>query len=123
METGRRDCSAKATGPTLMYLLSIRSDSSAAEIPQRSEGPQAHTGLPSPGLQSQDEEFPQNLAMKNSRNFIHQSEMEGCWKPRCPLIRQAHRLTCSQALIMGFCRGMTVQEAPETFRERLGCMA
>ena len=60
-------------------------DISAAELPLRSQGSQSHTVLTSSEHRFREEELPQHLAVKISRDSFHAGETEGCWKPRCPL--------------------------------------
>lgn len=84
----------------------------------RSEGPQPHTELSSLEHQCQEEE-PPHLAVKNSGNSNRPGEIE----LRHLLKGPAHRLTCSQTVTLGSSRGSTAQEAQETYREKLSCVA
>lgn len=54
---------------------------------------------------------------------FYPDEMEGCWKPRCPLQGPAHRLTSSQKLTFSSSKGIAAQKTTEKYREELNCVA
>lgn len=49
-----------------VWLLRIKRDVSAAEVPWRSEGSQPHGRLPRPGFKCQKEKSPQPVAVRTS---------------------------------------------------------
>lgn len=63
------------------------------------------------------------MAMKICRGSDLLGEKEGCWKARHPLRRPMHRLTCSQAMPLVSSGGRAAPEDPETYWERLSCVA
>lgn len=64
--------------------------------------------LPMPGRG-----LPTTSGIKNQQGFCP-GELEGFWKPRCPLKGPTHRLTGSETLTLSPSKGTAVQKAPET---------
>lgn len=55
---------------------------------------------------------------KKTVGILSQHETVSKWKPRCPFKGTVGIFTHSQVIILGFGRGTTAQEHPETYRER-----
>lgn len=101
---------------THMRWLSIERDISGTEVPQRSEGPQAHTRAP-------QDRFPvPGRGVFTKLGFQPLSETEGSWKPKDHLKRLTHRLIHSPGIALGSSGGTAAWEVTETYRGRLSCV-
>lgn len=65
--------------------------------PERMRGPSPTQGVPSPGLQASEEEFPQTLTVKTNGKSGYLGEMEA-ETPDVPLKGPVHKFARSQTL-------------------------